>query len=162
MAATRKRYMKAHGQVFMILGIMQHFWYRSDKRREGFVAMCNDKDVQRLTWESYLNKKLVRRDPLAHLRGLQRHFFEGGGAAGDVGVVDVADGDFITGAKGANVQAAVLPSSLISEAGPVAMKAGWKVTVPRGRRPSKDNAKKTSGGTPSSDRSGAFSKPNRR
>jgi geranylgeranyl reductase len=68
LAATRKRYMKAHGQVFMILGIMQHFWYRSDKRREGFVAMCNDKDVQRLTWDAYLNKRLGKPDHMAHLR----------------------------------------------------------------------------------------------
>jgi geranylgeranyl reductase len=30
--------------------------------------MCEDKDVQRLTWESYMNKKLVRRDPLAHVK----------------------------------------------------------------------------------------------
>jgi geranylgeranyl diphosphate/geranylgeranyl-bacteriochlorophyllide a reductase len=68
LAATRKRYMKAHGQVFLILGIMQHFWYRSDKRREGFVAMCNDKDVQRLTWDAYLNKRLGKPDHMAHLR----------------------------------------------------------------------------------------------
>ncbi len=68
LAATRKRYMKAHGQVFMILGIMQHFWYRSDKRREGFVAMCNDKDVQRLTWDAYLNKRLGKPDHLAHMK----------------------------------------------------------------------------------------------
>ncbi|MFN3312715.1 MAG: geranylgeranyl diphosphate reductase [Hyphomonas sp.] len=68
LAQTRKRYMKAHGQVFMILGIMQHFWYRSDKRREGFVAMCNDKDVQRLTWDAYLNKRLGKADHMAHLK----------------------------------------------------------------------------------------------
>jgi geranylgeranyl diphosphate/geranylgeranyl-bacteriochlorophyllide a reductase len=68
LAAARKRYMKAHGQVFMILGIMQHFWYRSDKRREGFVAMCNDKDVQRLTWDAYLNKRLGKPDHMAHLK----------------------------------------------------------------------------------------------
>jgi geranylgeranyl reductase len=68
LAGTRKRYMKAHGQVFMILGIMQHFWYRSDKRREGFVAMCNDRDVQRLTWDAYLNKRLGKPDHMAHLR----------------------------------------------------------------------------------------------
>jgi geranylgeranyl reductase len=30
--------------------------------------MCRDPDVQRLTWESYMNKKLVRRDPLAHVK----------------------------------------------------------------------------------------------
>jgi geranylgeranyl reductase len=68
LAGARKRYMKAHGQVFMILGIMQHFWYRSDKRREGFVAMCNDKDVQRLTWDAYLNKRLGKPDHMAHLK----------------------------------------------------------------------------------------------
>ncbi|MBA4225952.1 MAG: geranylgeranyl diphosphate reductase [Hyphomonas sp.] len=68
LAGTRKRYMKAHGRVFMILGIMQHFWYRSDKRREGFVAMCNDRDVQRLTWDAYLNKRLSKPDHMAHLR----------------------------------------------------------------------------------------------
>lgn len=68
LAQTRKRYMREHGQVFMILGIMQHFWYRSDKRREGFVAMCNDKDVQRLTWDAYLNKRLGKPDHLAHAK----------------------------------------------------------------------------------------------
>jgi geranylgeranyl reductase len=65
---ARKTFMKAHGRVFWILGIMQAFWYSSDKRREKFVAICRDKDVQRLTWESYMNKKLTRRDPMAHVR----------------------------------------------------------------------------------------------
>ncbi len=65
---ARKRFMSAHGRVFWILGIMQTFWYSSDKRREKFVAMCRDKDVQRMTWEGYMNKKLARRDPMAHLR----------------------------------------------------------------------------------------------
>ena len=65
---ARKRFMRTHGRVFWILGIMQAFWYSSDKRREKFVAMCRDKDVQRLTWEAYMNKALVRRDPMAHVR----------------------------------------------------------------------------------------------
>jgi geranylgeranyl reductase len=68
LADARRTFMRAHGRVFLILGIMQKIWYRNDKLREKFVAMCADPDVQRLTWESYLNKKLVRRDPLAHLR----------------------------------------------------------------------------------------------
>jgi geranylgeranyl reductase len=68
LAGARKRFMKAHGRVFWVLGIMQYFWYSSDKRREKFVSICADKDVQRLTWESYMNKELVRRDPLAHVR----------------------------------------------------------------------------------------------
>ncbi|MBX2879752.1 MAG: geranylgeranyl diphosphate reductase [Granulosicoccus sp.] len=65
---ARKRFLAKHGKVFWVLGIMQRFWYSSDKRRERFVTMCDDADVQRLTWESYLNKRLVRRDPLAHLK----------------------------------------------------------------------------------------------
>jgi geranylgeranyl reductase len=65
---ARRSFMKAHGRVFWILGMMQYFWYRSDKRRERFVKMCDDPDVQRLTWDAYMNKQLVRRDPLAHVR----------------------------------------------------------------------------------------------
>uniref|UniRef100_UPI0040483A49 geranylgeranyl diphosphate reductase n=1 Tax=Polynucleobacter sp. TaxID=2029855 RepID=UPI0040483A49 len=68
LAHARKRFMKEHGTVFLVLGIMQRFWYNSDKRRERFVKMCEDKDVQRLTFEAYMNKKLVRRDPMAHLK----------------------------------------------------------------------------------------------
>jgi hypothetical protein len=68
LATARKRFMKEHGKVFWVLGIMQYFWYSSDKRRESFVKMCADKDVQRLTWESYTEKKMVRSDPMAHVR----------------------------------------------------------------------------------------------
>ena len=68
LALARRRFMKDHGQVFWILGIMQYFWYRNDKRRERFVTMCNDPDVQNLTWQAYMEKKLVRARPLAHMR----------------------------------------------------------------------------------------------
>ena len=64
----RKRYMREHGNVFRVLGIMQRFWYSSDARRERFVAICRDEDVQRLTFEAYMRKKLVRAKPIAHLR----------------------------------------------------------------------------------------------
>jgi geranylgeranyl diphosphate/geranylgeranyl-bacteriochlorophyllide a reductase len=68
LAMARKRFMKAHGRVFWILGIMQKFWYSSDKRRERFVSICRDKDVQDLTWQAYMYKKLVRAKPMAHIR----------------------------------------------------------------------------------------------
>jgi geranylgeranyl reductase len=68
LAGARKRFMKDHAKVFWALGIMQYFWYRNDKRRERFVKMCADKDVQRLTWEAYTNKELVRQSPMAHIR----------------------------------------------------------------------------------------------
>lgn len=65
---ARKRFMKAHGMVFRVLGIMQWFWYGNDRRRERFVKICEDVDVQRLTFESYMNKQLTRRSPMAHVR----------------------------------------------------------------------------------------------
>jgi geranylgeranyl reductase len=68
LATARQSFMKAHGRVFWILGIMQWFWYCNDRRRERFVSICQDPDVQRLTFEAYMNKELVRTDPLAHVR----------------------------------------------------------------------------------------------
>jgi geranylgeranyl reductase len=65
---ARRRFMKAHGRVFFILGIMQRFWYSSDRRRERFVSMCRDPDVQQLTWQAYMHKELVRARPAAHAR----------------------------------------------------------------------------------------------
>jgi geranylgeranyl reductase len=68
LASARKQFMKAHGRVFWILGLMQRFWYSTDKRRERFVSICRDPDVQRLTFDAYMNKQLVRAKPLAHVR----------------------------------------------------------------------------------------------
>jgi geranylgeranyl reductase len=68
LALARKRFMKAHGTVFRVLGIMQWFWYSNDALRERFVAICRDRDVQQLTFESYMNKELVRRRKMAHVR----------------------------------------------------------------------------------------------
>ena len=68
LSLARKRFMKEHGRVFWVLGIMQRFWYSSDRRRERFVSICKDKDVQTLTFESYMNKRLVRKKPMAHVR----------------------------------------------------------------------------------------------
>jgi geranylgeranyl reductase len=65
---ARKRFMKEHGQVFWILGFMQNFWYATDNRRERFVRICGDKDVQYLTWQAYMTKALVRAKPAAHVR----------------------------------------------------------------------------------------------
>jgi geranylgeranyl reductase len=65
---ARARFMKAHGQVFWVLGMMQWFWYRSDNMRERFVKLCMDKDIQQLTWEAYMNKELARKKPMAHAK----------------------------------------------------------------------------------------------
>ena len=68
LAQARKRFMREHGRVFWVLGIMQRFWYSSDKRRERFVSICRDRDVQQLTFDAYMNKRLVRKRPMAHVR----------------------------------------------------------------------------------------------
>jgi len=65
---ARKLFMKEHKQVFQVLGAMQNAYYRSDDRRERFVSLCHDIDVQRLTFEAYMNKKLVKARPLAHIK----------------------------------------------------------------------------------------------
>ncbi|PRY93283.1 geranylgeranyl reductase [Hasllibacter halocynthiae] len=65
---ARKAFMKEHKTVFRVLGAMQDAYYRSDERRERFVSLCHDPDVQRLTFEAYMNKKLVRSSPWAHIR----------------------------------------------------------------------------------------------
>ncbi|SFO95328.1 geranylgeranyl diphosphate reductase [Tranquillimonas alkanivorans] len=65
---ARRLFMKEHKSVFRVLRSMQDAYYRSDERRERFVSLCHDIDVQRLTFEAYMNKKLVRARPMAHIR----------------------------------------------------------------------------------------------
>lgn len=65
---ARKLFMREHKQVFRVLGAMQSAYYRSDERRERFVSLCHDVDVQKLTFEAYMNKKLVKARPMAHLK----------------------------------------------------------------------------------------------
>ncbi len=65
---ARRRFMRLHGPVFFVLDVMQSFWYSTDNRRERFVAICRDRDVQQLTFDGYMRKQLVRARPLSHLR----------------------------------------------------------------------------------------------
>ena len=65
---ARKLFMREHKTVFKVLASMQNAYYRSDDRRERFVSLCHDIDVQRLTFEAYMNKRLVKARPMAHLK----------------------------------------------------------------------------------------------
>jgi len=65
---ARKLFMREHKTVFRVLASMQNAYYRSYMRRERFVSLCHDIDVQRLTFEAYMNKRLVKARPLAHLK----------------------------------------------------------------------------------------------
>ncbi len=66
--SARRRFMWEHGQVFFVLNVMQSFWYRNDSRRERFVKICEDRDVQQLTFDGYMRKQLVRAKPMSHFR----------------------------------------------------------------------------------------------
>jgi geranylgeranyl reductase len=65
---ARKMFMREHGTVFRVLRSMQDAYYRSDDRRERFVSLCHDVDVQKLTFEAYMNKSLVKARPMAHIK----------------------------------------------------------------------------------------------
>ncbi|TRD22386.1 geranylgeranyl diphosphate reductase [Palleronia caenipelagi] len=65
---ARQLFMREHKTVFRVLRSMQDAYYRSDERRERFVSLCHDLDVQRLTFEAYMNKSLVKARPMAHLK----------------------------------------------------------------------------------------------
>jgi geranylgeranyl reductase len=68
LALARRLFMKEHKTVFRVLRSMQDAYYKSDERRERFVSLCHDRDVQRLTFEAYMNKRLVKARPMAHIR----------------------------------------------------------------------------------------------
>lgn len=68
MQLARKLFMREHKSVFKVLGAMQNAYYRNDDRRERFVSLCHDVDVQKLTFEAYMHKKLIKARPMAHLK----------------------------------------------------------------------------------------------
>ncbi len=63
-----KRWDKKYGMTYLVLDILQRVFYRSDASREAFVEMCADKDVQRMTFDSYLYKTVVPANPLVQMK----------------------------------------------------------------------------------------------
>jgi geranylgeranyl diphosphate/geranylgeranyl-bacteriochlorophyllide a reductase len=63
-----KRWDKAYGITYKVLDILQRVFYRSDATREAFVEMCDDIDVQKLTFDSYLYKTVVPANPFTQLK----------------------------------------------------------------------------------------------
>jgi geranylgeranyl reductase len=58
-----KRWDRKYGATYIVLDILQRIFYRTDAAREAFVEMCDDQDVQKLTFDSYLYKKVVMMNP---------------------------------------------------------------------------------------------------
>ena len=63
-----KKWDKKYGTTYKVLEILQNIFYRNDSAREAFVEMCDDMDVQKLTFDSYLHKRVVAMKPLQQLK----------------------------------------------------------------------------------------------
>jgi geranylgeranyl reductase len=63
-----KKWDRKYGATYKVLEILQNIFYRNDAAREAFVEMCDDKDVQRLTFDSYLYKRVVIMNPWQQLK----------------------------------------------------------------------------------------------
>ncbi|MFM6192173.1 MAG: geranylgeranyl reductase [Planktothrix sp.] len=59
---------KKYGMTYLVLDILQRVFYRTDATREAFVEMCSDRDVQKLTFDSYLYKTVVPANPLIQMK----------------------------------------------------------------------------------------------
>jgi geranylgeranyl reductase len=63
-----RKWDKKYGATYKVLEILQSIFYRNDAAREAFVEMCDDKDVQKLTFDSYLYKRVVMMNPWQQLK----------------------------------------------------------------------------------------------
>lgn len=57
--AYEKTFRKLYAPIFFGLQTLQLVYYKSDRLRESFVAICEDRDVQQITFDSYLYKKMA-------------------------------------------------------------------------------------------------------
>ncbi len=63
-----KRWDRKYGITYTVLDILQRVFYSSNAAREAFVEMCADKDVQKMTFDSYLYKTVVPMNPWVQLK----------------------------------------------------------------------------------------------
>ena len=58
----------AYGATYAVLDILQQVFYRSNPAREAFVEMCESEYVQKVTFDSYLYKKVQGNDPISDIK----------------------------------------------------------------------------------------------
>jgi geranylgeranyl reductase len=63
-----KVWQRKYGNMFDFLEVLERYSYNSNKQREFFVDMCGVKDVQELTFDSYLFKEMAKVAPGHHAR----------------------------------------------------------------------------------------------
>uniref|UniRef100_A0A6N2N4W4 Geranylgeranyl diphosphate reductase, chloroplastic n=1 Tax=Salix viminalis TaxID=40686 RepID=A0A6N2N4W4_SALVM len=59
---------KAYWPTYKVLDVLQKVFYRSNPAREAFVEMCADEYVQKMTFDSYLYKRVMPGNPLEDLK----------------------------------------------------------------------------------------------
>ncbi|MEB3321943.1 MAG: geranylgeranyl diphosphate reductase, partial [Synechococcaceae cyanobacterium] len=63
-----RKWDRAYGTTYKVLELLQNIFYSNDAAREAFVEMCDDRDVQRLTFDSYLYKRVVPMNPWQQIK----------------------------------------------------------------------------------------------
>lgn len=63
-----KPYDKLYGPTYTVLDILQRVFYTSNAAREAFVELCQSEYVQRVTFNSYLYKKVQGNNPIEDLK----------------------------------------------------------------------------------------------
>ena len=63
-----KPYDKLYGPTYTVLDILQKVFYTNNAAREAFVEMCESKYVQKVTFDSYLYKKVQGNNPVEDLK----------------------------------------------------------------------------------------------
>ena len=63
-----KAWQKRYGAMFDFLEVLERWSYRGNRNREFFVDMCDTKEVQELTFDSYLFKEMAKVAPTVHVR----------------------------------------------------------------------------------------------
>jgi geranylgeranyl diphosphate/geranylgeranyl-bacteriochlorophyllide a reductase len=66
---------KLYAPIFFGLEVLQSLYYRNDRLRESFVAICADDDVQQITFDSYLYKKMVPAPLTTQIKILSKNIF---------------------------------------------------------------------------------------
>ena len=61
-------YDRAYGPTYAVLDILQRVFYTNNGAREAFVEMCESDYVQRVTFNSYLYKKVQGNSPIEDLK----------------------------------------------------------------------------------------------
>jgi len=63
-----KQYDRLYGPTYTVLDILQKVFYTNNGAREAFVEMCESEYVQRVTFDSYLYKKVQGNNPVEDVK----------------------------------------------------------------------------------------------